>query len=99
MQIDEVELGLCCQCGRLEGVRNVVALPYDIGENGGWGCFTCGLPTHGAIAVLCDECLDDVSEENPITWYCIGHPHLNHRGLVAELDVPFEHDMRFHETE
>jgi len=69
--IETTDLGSCCGCGTHEGVNNTVMLPYRAPVPGkGWGCFVCGLPLDGAIAVLCDECLT----KNQIIFVCVGYP-------------------------
>lgn len=56
----ELTLGRCCIC-QIEGpeVRNIVMLDVSSPEpgNGCWGCFVCGLPQAGAVAVLSDVCV------------------------------------------
>lgn len=64
---------------------------------GGWGCFQCGLPLEGAIAVLCDGCLEKQGDNStPIRFACIGYPAQNQRIPIAELTEAFEHDMNKH---
>lgn len=60
---ETLDLGPCCRCGAQNGtVRSLLQLnrrnPY-VGEDGvgGWGCVQCGIPTAGAVAPVCDECL------------------------------------------
>lgn len=98
----DLNLGMCCIC--LEAhptVRNVIMLDVRGPEPGaGWGCFQCGLPMAGAIAVLCDNCLVEHSENGrPISLACAGHPSRNQRVPLASLTEPFEHDMSKHPGE
>ena len=56
-------LGRCCACLEegTEGnpVRNLMMLDRLAPTPGtGWGCFVCGLPLDGAVAVLCERCVE-----------------------------------------
>lgn len=88
-------LGPCCGCGCEKGVRNVMCLPERAPEPiGGWGCITCGLPSEGAIAVLCDECL---ASGAPIHYVCAGYPSEGRR-LARDVyrGAPFGHNAARH---
>jgi len=61
---------------------------------GCWGCVVCGLPAAGALAVLCDECLE---RRRPALYACVGAPCENHRVPRAELTERFEHDLAKHD--
>ena len=55
-----IDLGMCCAC-RLAGptVRNIMMIPFRAPVPGkGWGCLVCRLPSDGAVAVVCDACLE-----------------------------------------
>lgn len=96
---EDVKLGQCCACERDgEAVRNVVMLDYKSPEpgDGCWGCFQCGLPMAGAVAVLCDEC---VSLRQPLRFACLGSPAENRRIAIEKLTERFEHDMSKHPEE
>lgn len=90
------DLGPCCACGK-EGpdVRNILCLHQKGPTPGkGWGCFTCGLPPDGAVAVLCDDCLANAAVE--IRFVCLGWPR---EGRIPIEDLPFEpfdHNMAYH---
>lgn len=94
------DFGPCCNCG-VEGrqVRNVIFLPYESPSPGmGWGCFVCNLPPNGAIAVMCDGCLD---AEAPILYACLGRP-AEGKGRVPLSEIehaPFEHELTPHLAE
>jgi hypothetical protein len=90
------DLGRCCACGkRGPDVRNVMMLNKKAPVPGqGWGCFVCGLPADGAVAVVCDGCLDS---EAAIRWACVGYPGEDQRTGVDTLTEPFEHDLARHE--
>ena len=60
----------------------------------GWGCLVCGLPNDGAIAVVCDNCLE---AETEILEVCHGHPHEGRRMALSVINEPFEHDPAKHE--
>lgn len=92
---EEVDLGICCACEGSENVRNIICLDRRGPTPGkGWGCFICGLPGDGAVAVLCDECLEG---EAAIRFVCVGYPASDGRMPIEELsDEPFEHDLACH---
>jgi hypothetical protein len=89
------DLGPCCACGKAGlMVRNIIMLPVRGPADGnGWGCFQCGLPMEGAVAVLCDACLESEAE---ILQVCVGYPYLGHRQARKDFTEPFEHDMSKH---
>lgn len=88
-----VDLGPCCTCGTRSGVRNIVMLERPAPLPGtGWDCAVCGLPADGAIAVVCDDCL-----EQPVTHVCVGYADRGLRVPIAQLQqTPFAHDERAH---
>lgn len=59
-------LGTCCVCRSSENTFNIVNLPYRTFIPGtGWGNVATGLPMDGAIAVVCDQCMQqDLSLES-----------------------------------
>jgi len=87
-------LGKCCVCN-VEGpqVRNILLLnkrhPDPVPPVGCWGCPSCGLPTEGVIAVLCNDC---VKPDRATEFVCSGAPSENKRLPVAGL-AEFRHDM------
>ena len=91
-------LGPCCACGRDGlGLRNLVMLHLRGPIDGtGWGCFQCGLPNHGAVAAVCDECIDN---ETPIRFACKGYATAGERVPREELTEPWDHDMSKHPLE
>jgi len=95
---DRIDLGACCAC-RQSGptVRNVVCLPLRSPTPGfGWGCVVCGLPSDGAVAVVCDACLETNA---PILDVCSGYPKENMRTARASLHEAFDHDIVMHAGE
>jgi len=90
---DTPDLGTCCGCGGSINVRNIIMLDKRATVEGfGWGCFQCGLPMAGAVAVLCDACLGILEPK----FACVGYPSENKRVPVEELTEAFEHDMSKH---
>jgi len=89
-------LGRCCHCER-EGpsVRNILMLDVRSPEPGigCWACLQCGLPPEGALAVLCDECLERGLKPK---LACLGALPANRRIPIEQLTLPFEHDMSKH---
>lgn len=94
-------MGTCCTCGK-DGpdVRNVMMLHFRAPVPAtGWGCVVCGLPPDGAVAVLCDGCLDRVSDgEGKIVFACAGYAGENRRVKVDTLTEKFDHDLSKHEA-
>ena len=93
---DQTPLGSCCACGK-EGreVRNIIMLDLKAPVPGtGWGCVVCGLPSDGAVAVVCDSCLEN---HEPIRYACKGYAGQNVRVPVESLTEKFEHDCSRHE--
>lgn len=89
-------LGKCCVCGcEGQSVRNIMMIHRAAPEKGtGWGCVVCGLPADGAIAVLCDGCIE--SEKEP-RFVCEGFPAENNRVPIESLTSgDFDHDMSLH---
>jgi hypothetical protein len=95
---DPIDLGSCCAC-RKSGptVRNIITLPVRSPTPGfGWGCFVCNLPSDGAVAVLCDACLE---RGMPILDVCHGYPKENMRMSRESCREAFDHDPARHEDE
>jgi len=94
----DLGLGPCCACGCTgPWVRNLLCLPYPAPQPGtGWGCFKCGLPMDGALAVVCDNCL---AANAPLRYACLGPPGVGNRVPIQELVGRFEHRLRFHKGE
>ena len=94
-----LDLGPCCHCEKTgPAVRNIMMLHRRAPVPGtGWGCFQCGLSQDGAVAVLCDECLE---ASKPKRFVCVGQPGDGKRMPVEELSTePFDHDMSKHPEE
>lgn len=90
-------LGTCCACGGAENVRNIICLNKLAPAPGkGWACVVCGLPPIGALAVLCDRCLESNAEPR---WACAGYPGTDGRVPIEELQGKAEHDMSKHPHE
>ena len=90
------DLGTCCACGTADSVVNVMMLSFRGPTPGkGWGCVQCGLPADGAVAVLCDSCIDSGA---PIKFICTGYPGKDGRTAMEDIgvQVPHEHDMAQH---
>lgn len=92
------DFGACCAC-RQEGetVRNFVALDKRASVPGtGWGCVVCNLPSDGAIAVVCDQCL---AENAAIQDVIHGSADQKQRSPLMALTENFDHDHSLHEAE
>ena len=92
---ESIELGTCCGCGTTENVHSVIALNKRSPYGGGWGCFQCGLPAEGAIAVMCDEC---IATEAPIREVVAGMVSQGQRVPYGAIDEweDFQHDLKLH---
>jgi len=91
--VDEL-IGPCCACGLTRNVRNVIMLDKRAPIAGtGWGCVVCGLPSDGAVAVVCDDCLD---EEAPLKFICKGYASQGDRAPIETATEPFGHDLALH---
>lgn len=85
----------CCCCGGAEAVRNIILLNKLAPVSGqGWGCILCGLPCNGAVAVICNQCLESISE---IKYVCAGSATDPRRVPVSELPAgEFNHNPACH---
>lgn len=95
---DPRDFGPCCACGATgPTVRNLLMIERRAPVPGtGWGCVVCGLPADGAVAVLCDQCIDTrVSPRQA----CLGYPASLERMPIDELTEPFTHDAARHRDE
>lgn len=88
-------IGPCCACGKNDRtVCNVVFLEFEAPVGFvGWGCFVCGLPPRGAVAVLCDACVATDAEPN----FMCGGKYIGDRVRVEiATRRPFVHDAVKH---
>jgi hypothetical protein len=100
---DQTRLGSCCTCGEEnDTVRNIMMLDKMAPIPGkGWGCYQCYLPLDGALAVLCDSCLEKVQKgEAEIKMAVSGYPAENVRVDINTLrdidEAGFHHDPALH---
>lgn len=87
-----IMIGPCCACRRTDvELRNLVMLHVRAPVLGtGWGCVVCGLPSDGALAIVCDACLE---EDRPIVDAIEGYATKGQRVPRDTLTVPFEHKL------
>lgn len=87
---EPIDVGPCCACGTSgPSVRNIIALALKAPQAGkGWGCVVCGLPSDGAIAVVCDRCLE---LDMPIVEVCDGYATTGKRLNRIFVTEPFDH--------
>ncbi len=95
---DDIRIeGRCCACRERLPLRNVVCMSFRAPASAagkGWGCVVCGLPADGAIAVVCDPC---VQAGAPILDVCADYATQPERADAAPLkDTPYEHDSARH---
>jgi len=90
-------LGKCCVCEKEdETVRNIMMMHRRAPGPGGhgWGCCVCGLPPDGAIAVLCDDCLEQKFDPR---FVCEGYAYQNKRVPIENCPKgDFDHDLCKH---
>lgn len=102
-QEDEtLNLGLCCSCEKSgPSVKNILMLNKKCPLLGkGWGCLVCNLPNDGAVAVVCDECMEASSGKAPMLIFaCRGWPAEDGRIAFSELMGVHEHNMHFHQKD
>lgn len=97
---EPLNLGACCGCGKTGAdVLNIITLQYKAPVAGtGWGCAICELPSDGAIAITCDNCLWRMqSGEDVLKFAVSGYPLEHGRVPIAELVEPFNHKDIPHE--
>lgn len=88
------DLAPCCACGGARAVHTIVMLDVKGPLEGrGWGCVVCGLPNDGALAVLCDVCVEAGAAPRVA---CAGWVRDPARIAVAELTTPHAHDRAKH---
>lgn len=92
--------GTCCVCGCESSpehpVRNFICLGFKHPSPGhGWGCAVCGLPPDGAIAVICDRCLEE--ENFNFKEICGGFGKDESRLPFPQNPEKFEHDESKHQ--
>lgn len=97
---EDVKLGPCCGCEK-EGpfVRNIITLDKKAPIAGrGWGCVVCDLPSDGALAVLCDNCLyvKRSDEDWKPKHACVGYPAKDGRVAFDSLTGEHSHDLSKH---
>lgn len=95
----EMKLGPCCICETERRVRTVLMLDFKSAVRGhGWGCFQCGLPSDGAVAVLCDLCTHRFAAgQAALKFVCRGYPAEDGRLPYAERSrMKHEHAMERH---
>jgi hypothetical protein len=91
------DLGPCCVCEGTRHVRNIFCLAHKSPIPGhGWGCVVCGLPSDGATAVVCDDCLQGGDVGPRLRFACRGYPGTEGRVPLGELRGTHEHDRTRH---
>lgn len=96
--------GPCCACRRESSkLRNLVDMDFEHPhwdrkpQRTVWGCFVCELPGKGAVAFLCDECID-AKEVKILDIVAINSLYPDRLEITEEMRARvFQHDMRFHE--
>lgn len=87
----------CCACEKQDAsVCNVVCMPFK-GPIGfaGWGCFVCDLEPNGAVAILCNDCINAGAEPRFIAGGKFASD-----GVLVPLEgferKPFDHNWSKH---
>ena len=63
MNKEREDYGSCCICESQIDVRNIIQLEYKVVSESGWGCVACGLSAEGAVAIVCDTCIEKYSDK------------------------------------
>lgn len=93
-----LDFGPCCACETAgdNTVRNLATLDFEAPQGfAGWGCVQCSKASRGAIAVMCDDCV----EKNAEPRFIAGGTYLTDKKripLEGYVRVPFTHDDRLH---
>jgi hypothetical protein len=93
------DYGPCCACLKQKPTtRNLLMLPHRASVPGtGWGCIVCSLPPDGAVAIVCDDCLQSQRELQNVIF---GYPMEKQRvGYEAVSHTKFKHTQELHERE
>lgn len=94
---DDIDFGPCCACGGTDNVRNIIMLDVKASKPGtGWGCAICHLPSDGAMAVLCDECIKNKAE---IRFACDGYLAGKQRIEISKLSGEHKHNLKYRHYE
>ncbi|MBG1268269.1 hypothetical protein [Nostoc sp. WHI] len=96
---ESLDLGTCCGCGCTgETVQNLVMLQKKAPVPGtGWGCVVCGVPSDGAVAVVCNDCLARLEiQPDVIKEVVYGYATEKKRYSLAALTEFFDHKDILH---
>ena len=96
--MSDFDYGTCCVCESVIEDPILISLPFKVHveSESKWGCFQCGLPFEGAVAVICDACVDEhgVNIEDKIKFL------MNNKERIpvppVEIRIPHEHDYSLH---
>ncbi|MEH2374035.1 hypothetical protein [Nostoc sp.] len=91
---EQLDLGTCCGCGCTgKTVQNLIMLQKKAPVPGtGWGCLVCGVPSDGAVAVVCNDCLARLDKHSDVIEEVIyGYPIEKKRYSLAALTEFFDH--------
>lgn len=86
---DTPDLGPCCLCEAPNATVLLLLTARSPIPGHGWGCFTCGLDSNGASAVICERCAQPYEQgekgsiEEDLRWACRGYPGIEGR-------IPFD---------
>lgn len=93
------DLGPCCICESTKDVDNLLQLDFKVKSESCWGCWQCGLPVEGAVAAVCDACMekykDDVDIETKLKFLMDTAERRIPMPPVEER-VPHVHDLSKH---
>lgn len=99
---EPLDVGTCCICGEENSkVRNFVTIERLAPIPGtGWGCIVCDLPSDGAVAVICDDCLPERGSHLKLKQVILGYPAEKKRIDFDQL-LPgrFSHVEELHERD
>lgn len=101
MQDKKNEYGSCCICETSTlDVRNIIQLDYKVKSESAWGCFKCGLPAEGAVAIVCDACIEKHGDDTEKHIRFLMDSAERRIPVPPEEErVPHEHDLSYHVDE
>lgn len=94
-QDDKGVLGKCCACQGTQA-KYIVFLSFKAPVAGtGWGCLVCHKPQDGAIAVLCQSCIDEKRQPTEMVYGDLAN-HERVQIVQETRRIPFNHDYHKH---
>lgn len=93
------DLGSCCVCEGTHDVDNLLQLDYKVESETAWGCFVCNLPMQGAVAAVCDLCMETYADIEPQICFLMDTAERRIPVPPKNERIPHLHDMRAHSSQ